>query len=692
MKYLNKNYMVAVVLLILTTPLYSKIFFGDFHVHTTNSADAFISNLPILNGDGIHSVEQACDFAQYCSEIDFFALTDHAESNTAKNWKNSLDSLSKCNGKISQHNNKKLTVFAGFEWTNVGDNAQNHYGHQNVIFKSLDQEKLPLSAISSEEVKSGVQAWRPSTKLILKTIFSDFFNLPIYLKFIFYQKKLKERISCLFEGNNEKECIKIAKTPLLLIEELKKTKSEFTVIPHGMSWGYYTPMGFDFNDQIISGQFNQKYQFLTEVYSGHGTSEVYRNFKSIDYKPISGEMFCPDSTKNFEPCCKRAGIIIQEECVDPLSKLCISKIKKAELDYLSMGVAGHLSIPWAGSKDWKDCGVCRDCYSGALHYRPKGSAQHIIASGNNNKFNKFKFKRLGFIGSSDNHSARPGNGYKEKNRLFFTDTYGPRTKDLKKLIKGKKKAANKESNRTPRGKLKKMSPFKILDINRQTSMYTTGGLIAVHAEKNDRNSIWKAMKNRNVYATSGEKIKLNFQLKYQGSVFPMGSELSINTNPQFHIWAKGSEIQIPGCPTNHPLSKTKQKKLCGGECFNPSGKFKKIKQFEVIKITPRLYKNEYIGDLIQDPWKILKCNQLECEYTFRDDNFLTHNRPSIYYIRVIQEKSQIINGNGIMCKDEMCTEVALCTGGFDTDDNSDCLGPASQRAWSSPIYLYKDPY
>ena len=94
--------------------------------------------------------------------------------------------------------------------------------------------------------------------------------------------------------------------------------------------------------------------------------------------------------------------------------------------------------------------------------------------------------------------------------------------------------------------------------------------------------------------------------------------------------------------------------------------------------------------LIQDPWKILKCNQVECKYTLQDDNFLTNNRPSIYYIRVIQEKSQIINGNGIECKDNKCSEISLCTGGFETDDNNDCLGHANQRAWSSPIYLYKE--
>ncbi len=77
----------AALFMIINTTVNAGIYYGDFHVHTTASADAFISNLPILNGDGPHSVKDACDFAQYCSEIDFFSLTDHAESSSPKKWK-----------------------------------------------------------------------------------------------------------------------------------------------------------------------------------------------------------------------------------------------------------------------------------------------------------------------------------------------------------------------------------------------------------------------------------------------------------------------------------------------------------------------------------------------------------------------------------------------------------------------------
>ena len=58
----------------------SRYLFGDTHVHTTYSTDAFLWSLPILNGEGPHPISDACDFARFCANLDFWVTTDHAEA------------------------------------------------------------------------------------------------------------------------------------------------------------------------------------------------------------------------------------------------------------------------------------------------------------------------------------------------------------------------------------------------------------------------------------------------------------------------------------------------------------------------------------------------------------------------------------------------------------------------------------
>ena len=106
------------------------IYFGDFHVHSTFSADAMLFSLPIMGGEGVHPVADACDFARYCSNLDFFSINDHAELLTKRQWIDTIDSIQSCDATNSE-SNPDLTPFLGWEWTQVDPNPENHYGHKN---------------------------------------------------------------------------------------------------------------------------------------------------------------------------------------------------------------------------------------------------------------------------------------------------------------------------------------------------------------------------------------------------------------------------------------------------------------------------------------------------------------------------------------------------------------------------------
>jgi hypothetical protein len=111
-----------------------QILFGDAHVHTTWSFDAFMFSLPVLNASrGALPPAAACDYARYVSQLDFFFLTDHAESYTAQRWRDAQDAVRHCNAVSGDPDNPDLVAFIGFEWSQFGRTPEKHYGHHNVL-------------------------------------------------------------------------------------------------------------------------------------------------------------------------------------------------------------------------------------------------------------------------------------------------------------------------------------------------------------------------------------------------------------------------------------------------------------------------------------------------------------------------------------------------------------------------------
>ena len=92
-----------------------QILFGDTHVHSTYSSDAFLWSLPLNNGEGPHPISDACDYARFCSALDFWVISDHAEAATPMKWMETKKAIRDCNAVNENKTVPDLISFVGFD-------------------------------------------------------------------------------------------------------------------------------------------------------------------------------------------------------------------------------------------------------------------------------------------------------------------------------------------------------------------------------------------------------------------------------------------------------------------------------------------------------------------------------------------------------------------------------------------------
>jgi hypothetical protein len=673
-----------------------QILFGDLHVHTTYSTDAFLMSLPLLQGEGPNPIGAACDYARYCAALDFWSITDHSEGMTPRMWRETRESIRQCNAVAGDPQNPDVVAFLGWEWTQIGQTPEDHYGHKNVILREVAEERVPKRPIHSDSFASRTMRQRAPLAFQLQLPWRDWENRGRYLNFGAINRELRATPRC-EDGVDTRElpedCSEGAATPELLFAKLDQWGHDALVIPHGTTWGIYTPPGSAWDKQLTPAQNDADRQALIEVYSGHGNSEEYRDWRDVEFGS-RGEPICPEPRGGYEPCCWRAGEIVRERCAEPGAPECQARVEEARRLYLEGGVNARYVVPGAELEDWRDCGSCPDCFVPAFNYRPKSSVQYIMALANPGAEPDARQFRMGFIASSDNHSARPGTGYKERDRLDTTEARGGRDRETYEFATPLVNEAPAPEPRSFESIRDSLSPLQTLDFERQASFFASGGLAAVHADGRSRDAVWAALLRRETYGTSGPHLLLWFDLLNGGEPRPMGSEVRLAEAPRFRVRAAGDFEQIPGCPdwAEGALSAQDLERLCRGECYHPGPRRHRVERIEVVRIRPRLAPDEPPAALIEDPWRILPCPPGDvCSAEFDDPGFVAGARPALYYVRAIQEPTPAVNGAGLRCqrRDErgVCLEVDPCYGDYRTPASDDCLSPVQERAWSSPIFV-----
>ncbi len=155
----------------------------------------------------------------------------------------------------------------------------------------------------------------------------------------------------------------------------------------------------------------------------------------------------------------------------------------------------------------------------------------------------------------------------------------------------------------------------------------SGGLAAVHAKTGDREALWDALARREVYATSGSRTRLWFDLVNAPGdrELPMGSEVAMRHAPRFRARAVGSPVET-----------------APGSCWEPGSERHRIARIDVVRVRPQQQPDEPLGELIDDPFLRFECppDPAGCQTEITDDAFAVGARAAVYYARALEDGQQ----------------------------------------------------
>ena len=173
----------------------------------------------------------------------------------------------------------------------------------------------------------------------------DFKNRSRYADLITFSEHIVDTEDCTEDFYNpQKFLLFLSINSKRSFTALEKIESDSIVIPHGNTWGFYTPSESSWDKQLSSDHNNSDKQISFEIMSGHGNSEEYRPW-TASYTE-NNVQFCPEPSENYLPSCWQAGEIIKERCLDNENSeaVCDKRAALARQLYMKEGYLENLLL------------------------------------------------------------------------------------------------------------------------------------------------------------------------------------------------------------------------------------------------------------------------------------------------------------------------------------------------------------
>ena len=380
----------------------------------------------------------ACDYARFCSSLDFWSINDHAEASTPRRWNETKDAIRQCNalaGDGAESRSRgvpRLGVEPGRSDAGRALRTQERGAARSRRRRRCRRAPIGAAGLATDALRNA------SGQIPRLLPFVDFRESPALLELP--RVRGRDRGGAALRGGRPVEpaarrLLRVGGDARGPLPQAREWGSAAIVIPHGNTWGFYSPPGTTWDKQLVAAQHDPTRQILIEVMSGHGNSEEYRDWKEIEI--AADGTIVPDAAARLsaELLARRRdhrgalqgrghrrrrvrqarGRSAPDIYAHVRRRRPPHRVGRAGRGLARLRPVPRLQLP-------------------RLQLPPGRSTQYALAISNFDEPEEPKRFHFGFIGSSDNHQARPGTGYKEFARHGNTESTGARDAEWRERI------------------------------------------------------------------------------------------------------------------------------------------------------------------------------------------------------------------------------------------------------------------